>query len=161
MRPRSSGGSRMPRKLRRRIVRQIEVALENIQCALSGGGFHNDDERHASLAILRMAPRLFRPATPADADAEARANQPLYHPSLTEAQADELLEVIEVDGKSREETAALFAGYFHEFGPEDGEYQTLEEAQEHGRRVWDRVMARVGTVTFPTTSDDVPEGSES
>ena len=91
--------------------------------------------------MVRMAPRLFRPATPADAEAAARAKQPLYHPRWTEAEANDLLERLEV-GDTREESAEVWAEHFRESGPEPGEYQTLEEAYEYGRKVWDRIQAQ-------------------
>src|SRR5688500_13912220 len=106
MRPRLPSGRPMPRKLRRRILGQIETALANVDAALAGGMFRSDDERHASLAVLRIAPRLFRPATHADDEAAARAKQPLCHPRWTEAEENDLLERLEV-GETREESAEI------------------------------------------------------
>ena len=141
MYPRSPRGRPMPRKLRRRIVRQIETALANIDAALAGKSFRNEDEAHASFAIVRMAPRLFRIAS---SDEEAQSKQSLYHPRWTEAEANDLLERLEVaeGGETREKCAEIWAEKFREYGPEAGEYQTLAEAQEYGRKVWDRIQAQ-------------------
>ena len=155
MRPRSPAAVPMPRKLRRRIVRQMRQALKNVQLALDGKGFCNDDQRHASLALVRMAPRLFRPG-----DAGEQEVSPI-HPRWTPAEAKDLMERLSAAGRTREECAQEWAEKLLRWGPRKGQYRTLEEAQEYGRKVWDRIQAQPEFVPHAELKQRSAQGRQS
>ena len=158
MSPRSPSGRPMPRKLRKRIVRQIEAALANIDAALAGKGFHNEDEAHASLAVLRMAPSLFRSPAASAADEPPREMMSPYGRPYTEAEKKEMTEGMLSLRHTREELPDVWAKRFHEFGPQPGDFETLEEAQAYGLKVWLRKQAEYGHIY---DEEPVPEGSAS
>ena len=155
MHPRSRSGRPMPRKLRRRILRQIETALTNIDAALAGKAFHNDDERHASLAIVRMAPSLFQTAAASAADVPPMMLSPHGHP-YTKADEKRIVESMLALRHTREACPDVWAERFREHGPQPGDYETLEEARAYGLRVWDRARAKCGSGR-DTSGEDAEE----
>ena len=158
MRPRLPGGRPMPRQLRRRILRQIDAALANIEAALAGGAFRSDDERHASLAIVRMAPSLFRTTVASAADEPPTTMLSPEGRPYTEAEAKEFIEGSQAFRHTREECPQVWAERFREHGPQPGDYETLEEAQAYGLKVCDRIHAKYGSIA---DEEPVSEGSAS
>ena len=153
----SSGDTPMPRTFRKRILRQLKTAMKSVDEALAARSFINDDHRHASLALLRMAPRLlFRPRTPEDEEAD----RPPYHPMWSEAEADDLLERMMGGGRSREECAIIWGKDFLEEGPDPDKFQTLEEAQDYGRKVYDRLQAEPVFVPHAKRNSHPAQGNQ-
>ena len=155
---RTSGGRPMPRKLRRRIVRQIETALANIEAALAGGAFRSEDERHASLAMVRMAPSLFRTAAASAPDEPRRMLRRDGRP-WTDAESRDFIESSRALRHTRDQCPQVFAELFRELGPNPGHYETLEEAQAYGVRLWDQLKAKYGVT--PNAEPALEEGSAS
>ena len=145
----------MPRKLRKRIVRQIDAALDNIEAVLAGKPFRNDDQADATLAVLRMAPSLFRAPAASAADEPPKVMMSPYGRPYTEDERKEFVEGMLSLRHTREEIPKVWAQRFYEYGPQPGDFETLEEAQAYGLKVWRRKQAEYGHI-----SDEEPAVSE-
>jgi hypothetical protein len=152
--PRPSRGIPLPRRLRKRLVRNLELALDHVEQALAGKNFENDHQRQASLAVIRSIPQLFdaREAEPSkrqlEREEQQRRDDPskrLLHPEFAHMAA-ELLQrmqyhrVIALCEKAGhwdasdpvESFARYYTALFDHQGPTP-DYRTTEEAAEHGR----------------------------
>jgi hypothetical protein len=142
--------------LRRRLLRAMITAAGSLRRACRGKPLGGEDERDAVKLLLRLAPTLVgaRHDPPPDQE-EVRS---LAHPSHTEAEADDLLERLEINVcKDREDAAQRWAESYRKYGREPGRYTTLDEAMRYGRSVWDRVQAQPKFVPH----DQLKQGSMS
>src|SRR5690349_5679757 len=121
--------------LRRRLLRAMVSAAGTLADAARGRSFRNDEQRYACNILARLAPALVG----VNHDPPEQPLRRLAHPMHTEEEAFVLLEELKALDHTREQCADLWAQDFRKGGRDPGRYNTLEEAMEYGRSVWDRV----------------------
>ena len=127
---------RDPEQMRGALARKVlAAALGSVsrlaRAARGATDFDNDHQIRACVALARLVPAMFGPAT--------HAQDALFDPQpWTPQRVRSLEKLIELSNQTREQTAEAWAASFRESGPLDGHYRTEEEARQYGRALHDR-----------------------